>query len=242
MILLLTGATSGIGFELLKNLVEEGNKVYAVGRNFDSINLFFGNTNDSIIQIKIDLSLISEIKNIFTIIEQNSEKLDGFINCAGFEETLPIKVSEYNNIKYIFDVNVFSTIEILKYFALKKYSNDESSIVLISSVMGFLGQSGKLGYCSSKAAINGIVKASALELSNRKFRVNSISPGIVKSKMSENLFLQVGEKKSEEIKNMHPLGIGETTDIVPSVLFLLSPGSKWITGIDLVIDGGYSIQ
>ncbi|MBK9933911.1 MAG: SDR family oxidoreductase, partial [Cytophagaceae bacterium] len=175
-------------------------------------------------------------------VEEHNLKFDSFINCAGFEETIPLK--QYNNSKIfeIFTVNIFSTIEILRLFSLKKYSNDGSSVVLVSSVMGNLGQPGKIGYCSSKAAINGLVKSSALELSKRKIRVNSVSPGIVNTELTQRLFLEVGQESRNRIIEKHPLGIGEVEDVVPAVLFLAIGKSQWISGIDLIVDGAYSAE
>lgn len=240
--ILLTGATSGIGLGVLNELVNQENIVFAVGRNFELIINLYGDNNPYIYLIKSDLNNISNIVEIFDIIESKGVKLDCFINCAGYEETIPLKQYDNQKVMDIFKINVFSSIEILKYFSLKKYSNDGSSVVLVSSVMGNLGQSGKIGYCASKASINGLVKASALELSKRKIRVNSVSPGVVKTKMTKKLFEEVGIKSEEQIINMHPLGLGEVEDVVPAIVFLGIGNSKWITGIDLVVDGGYSAK
>lgn len=108
--------------------------------------------------------------------------------------------------------------------------------------MGVLGQPGKIGYCSTKSAVLGIVKSSALEFAKRKIRVNAVSPGVVNTPMTQNLFEQISNDNKEEIISMHPLGIGEVDDVVPTILFLISKDSKWITGQNLIIDGGYSIQ
>ena len=108
--------------------------------------------------------------------------------------------------------------------------------------MGVLGQPGKIGYCSTKAAILGMVKASALELSKRKIRVNAVLPGVVKTPMTQKLFSQISPSNIEDIIAMHPLGIGEVSDVVPTIEFLISSNSRWITGQNFIIDGGYSIQ
>jgi NAD(P)-dependent dehydrogenase (short-subunit alcohol dehydrogenase family) len=158
------------------------------------------------------------------------------------EETVPISLYVPEKIENIFKINVFSGIELLRYFSKKKYSNESASVVFISSVMGELGQPGKIGYCSTKAAILGVVKSAALELAKRKIRVNSIAPGVVNTPMTKKLFELIDDDNINRIKNMHPLGIGEVTDVVPTLAFLLSDNSKWITGQNIKIDGGYSIQ
>ncbi len=114
--------------------------------------------------------------------------------------------------------------------------------MFISSVMGSLGQPAKAAYCMSKGGLVAASKALALELANKKIRVNCISPGMVTTEMSSKILDSVSEESANEIKRMHPLGIGDVKDIVNGIEFLLSEKSKWITGIDLLIDGGYSAQ
>jgi NAD(P)-dependent dehydrogenase (short-subunit alcohol dehydrogenase family) len=131
---------------------------------------------------------------------------------------------------------------LIRLFSKKKYSNDGASVIFFSSVMGILGQQGKIGYCSSKSAILGLTKSSALELAKRKIRVNAVLPGVVNTPITQKLFSQLEQINIDSIIAMHPLGIGEVEDIVPVVEFLLSDGSRWLTGQNIIIDGGYSIQ
>ncbi|AIG30069.1 SDR family NAD(P)-dependent oxidoreductase [Flavobacterium psychrophilum] len=236
--ILITGATSGIGLALCEYLLKEKCKVIAVGRDEDKIKNL---KSADFLFVKLDLNDFSEYNSIFDR-ALNGEKFDGFVHCAGIEETMPITLYTPKNIEKIFNINVFSGIELLRFFSKRKYSNDGSSVVFISSVMGELGQLGKIGYCSTKAAILGVVKASALELAKRKFRVNAISQGVVNTPMTKKLFSQIEENNIEKIKSMHPLGIGDVDDVIPLLTFLLSDGSKWITGQNIIIDGGYSIQ
>lgn len=242
MNILLTGATSGIGLETLKKLLENKNKVFAVARDFSKISNLLELHLDSLVPITFDLKETENIEKIFNEINLVDEKLDALIHCAGIEETIPLTLYSPAKIKNIYEVNVFAGIELLRHFAKKKYSNDGASAVFVSSVMGILGQPGKIGYCSSKAAVLGMVKASALEFAKRKIRVNAVLPGVVNTPMTQNLFSQISAENVEEIKAMHPLGIGEVSDIVPTIEFLISASSRWITGQNFIIDGGYSIQ
>jgi NAD(P)-dependent dehydrogenase (short-subunit alcohol dehydrogenase family) len=147
-----------------------------------------------------------------------------------------------HNISSLFKINVFSGIELLRVFYKKRFSNDGYSVIFISSVMAELGQQGKIGYCATKAAITGVVRAASLELTKRRIRVNAISPAIVISPMSDTLLAGTSHDEFTEIKKMHPTGFGTTQDVVPMILFLLSENSKWITGQNIKIDGGYSIK
>lgn len=242
MNIILTGATSGIGFETLKQLVENNHTVFAVGRDFSKIDSFIQENKKQIKKYVFDFISVQDIVKLFMDFDLNNEKFDGLIHCAGIEETVPLSLYTPDKIKQIYDVNVFAGIELLRHFTKKKYSNDGASVVFLSSVMGVLGQPGKIGYCSTKAAVLGMVKAGALEFAKRKIRVNAVLPGVVNTPMTQNLFAQIGKERIEQITEMHPLGLGKVEDVVPAILFLLSENSKWITGQNFVVDGGYSIQ
>lgn len=241
MNIILTGATSGIGFETMKDLVREGHKIMAVARNFEKIQGFLDEAKDKVVCYPFDLSEVSAIENLFKNLNF-PEKFDAMIHCAGMEETVPLTLYNPEKIDKIYKLNVFSAIELLRHFTKKKHSNDGASVVFMSSVMGVLGQPGKIGYCSTKSAVIGLVKSAALELAKRKIRVNAVLPGVVDTPMTQNLFSQLSGDNVKEIVEMHPLGIGRTEDIVPTIKFLISDGSRWITGQNIIIDGGYSVQ
>lgn len=237
--ILVTGASSGIGLALCEFLLNHSCRVVAVGRDANKVAHLIPNAY--FVFIALDLNKFEEYGSLFDD-NLNDEKFDGMVHCAGMEETLPLSISVPERMEKIFKINVFSGIELLRYFSKKKYSNDNSSVVYISSVMAELGQPGKVGYCSSKSALLGLVKSSALELAKRKFRINAVSPGVVNTPMTLKLFSLLEDENIERIKDMHPLGVGEVFDVVPMIAFLLSDSSKWITGQNIKIDGGYSIQ
>lgn len=239
--ILITGATSGIGLALCEFLLNHNCSVIAVGRDESKIIQLKERYSNTLKFVGLDLNDFSSYHKIFEE-ALKGEKFDGFVHCAGIEETIPLTMYNPVNVAKIFTINVFSGIELLRSFSKKKYSNDGASVVYISSVMGELGQPGKIGYCSTKAAVLGVVKSSALELAKRKLRVNAVSPGVVYTPMTQKLFSQIEDENIERIKQMHPLGIGEVEDVVPMIVFLLSNNSKWITGQNIKIDGGYSIQ
>ncbi len=240
--ILVTGATSGLGLFLCDFLLKNCFHVIAVGRDESKIKEFqTGIYKDSYHFVSMNLLNFECYSEIFDV-ALNGRKLDGFVHCAGIEETLPLTLYTPLVVNNIFNINVFSGIELLRQFSKKKYSHDFSSVIFFSSVMGELGQPGKIGYCATKAAILGVVRSSALELAKRGIRVNAISPGVVNTPMTQKLFSQIDEYNVEKIKKMHPLGIGEVQDVIPLIIFLLSDGSKWITGQNIKIDGGYSIQ
>jgi NAD(P)-dependent dehydrogenase (short-subunit alcohol dehydrogenase family) len=117
----------------------------------------------------------------------------------------------------------------------------EASIVFISSIYAHVGAAGQLGYCLSKGATNAAVRAMAIELAPRKIKVNTISPGFVRTEMTQS-HSKLSDKQMANIIDKHPLGEGTPKEIARAVLFLLSPENQWITGTDLVVDGGYTAQ
>jgi len=241
-LILVTGGTSGIGMALCEKLLINGNRVVAIGRNEDAVLHLKNQYSESFMFKNFDLNDVNLIDQLISELVDQNGKFDGFVNCAGLEETIPLTLYTPAKIQSIFNLNVFAGIEILRNVSKKKHSNDFASIVFLSSIMGQLGQPGKVGYSATKAAVTGIVKSAALELSKRKIRVNAILPGIVLTPMTEKLFLKLEQENINQIIDMHPLGVGKVDDVIPLILFLLSNGSKWITGQNIIIDGGYSIQ
>ena len=236
---LITGATSGIGKSISLALAEKKARLFLIVRDLEKYNQVFNGYNNCT-PILLDLT---EVDNIESVLKSKIDcKLSGVVLAAGIEETFPIKLYSPKKIKSFFDINFFSIFEILRIVTSKKYINNNSSLVIMSSVMSELGQPGKTAYCATKAAIIGLVNSLSLELSSRKIRVNAVSPGVVKTPMTDKLFSQLDENQIENITNMHPIGIGSVEDVTELILFLLSTKSKWITGQNLKIDGGYSIQ
>ncbi|WP_276348709.1 SDR family oxidoreductase [Daejeonella sp. JGW-45] len=238
---LVTGATSGIGKAVVEALLENGATVLGIGREADKVAAITESYHQTFEFHSLDLCQLHLIEDAISKYI-GTGKFDGFIHCAGRDETTPLPMCNEENISNLFKINVFSGIELLRVFSKKRFSNDGSSIVFISSVMAELGHQGKIGYCATKAAITGVVRAAALELSKRRIRVNAISPAIVVSPMSDMLLAGTSHDEYKEINKMHPTGFGTTMDVVPMILFLLSANSKWITGQNIKIDGGYSIK
>lgn len=236
---LITGATSGIGKSISLVLAAKKAKLFLIVRDIKKYNQIFNDYNNCI-PILLDLA---EVNNIESVLKSKIDcKLSGVVLAAGIEETFPIKLYSPKKIKSFFDINFFSNFEILRIVTGKKYINNNSSLVIISSVMSELGQPGKTAYCATKAAIIGLVNSLSLELSSRKIRINAVSPGVVKTPMTDKLFSQLDENQIENITNMHPIGIGSVEDVTELILYLISSKSKWITGQNIKIDGGYSVQ
>jgi len=243
--ILITGASSGIGKECAFYCYEEGAKVHLIGRNESSLNDIYSQLNDNNNSISVlDLRDFKRYQSIIESIVTNHEKIDGFIHSAGYQIVLPISAMNYQMYIDIFEVNTISAFEFIRLLSKKNYGNlSGMSIVLIASIMSVLADTALTAYCASKAALVGGAKALALELSNKRIRINCISPGtLADTAMTENLRKQISEEEFHRIEQEYPMGLGSTKDISSLCLFLLSEDSKWITGQNIIIDGGLSVR
>ena len=121
-------------------------------------------------------------------------------------------------------------------------AEEGGSLVFITSVMATVGESGKSLYALTKGAVLAAAKSLAIELAPKNIRVNCVSPGVVVSPMSQKSFYSQGEETLNHIKSLHPLGLGTPEDVAAACVYLLSDAARWVTGSNLVVDGGYSAR
>jgi NAD(P)-dependent dehydrogenase (short-subunit alcohol dehydrogenase family) len=242
--ILVTGASSGIGSRCAIVCSELGANVIILGR--DAVRLqktFELLSKGNHLQFRQDVIEFDTLESVVSRSVNTLGPIHGFIHSAGVEMTIPLQGMNADKYQQLFSVNTVSAFELARIISKKKYFNPlGASFVFISSVMGHLGASGKVGYCSSKAALISGSKAMAIELASKKIRVNCILPGMVETEMFKNIMTELPVESLNEIYKKHLLGLGSTDDIANICAFLLSDLSKWITGSDLTIDGGYSCQ
>lgn len=243
-IILITGASSGIGRSCSVECSRSGADLILVGRNHEELmkTVSMLNPETKVETITEDITQSENLEGIIADKVSILGKISGFIHCAGIEKTLPLKKHNTQLYQDIFAVNVIAGLEIAKILSLKKYKDETSSFVFISSVAGMVGEAGKAAYSASKGAVISGARSLAMELSRSNIRVNSISPAMVNTPILEKMFEDIGEEASSEIIKKHPLGIGDPKDVANACIFLLSDASRWVTGTNLVIDGGYSAQ
>jgi len=240
----ITGASSGIGRQCAITFSKFGANVILVARNKERLEQTFNKLNKgNHIFIVQDITEYDKLEEIINFSVGKIGKISGFVHSAGIDKLMPFKLIEPDIYKEMFDVNMISGFELARIISKKKYINKEgASFVFISSIMGILGQIGKIAYCSSKGALISGAKAMALELVKKNIKVNCILPGVVETEMSKQVLSNLSEGSREEILNMHPLGLGKPDDIAYACAFLLSDASRWITGTNLIVDGGYSAK
>jgi 3-oxoacyl-[acyl-carrier protein] reductase len=184
----------------------------------------------------MDCSDFNSIKNY--ILNSGISKIDVFIHCAGINNPKPYIKSTEDSILNTMKINTFSFLYITQELS-KFFINNSTKILAISSIYGSISRVGRLEYNASKSALNGMIKSLALELAPKGIVVNSIAPGFIETSLT---FKNNSTKTVEEIISNIPLGrLGQPAEIAWYVKLLCSSQNTYLTGQNIVIDGGYLI-
>ena len=232
--ILITGATSGIGECIARYLHSQGMTVFLVGRNESKLELLRDSLKTNVFIFRYDLCDLENIHIIFEYAKEQGIVFDGFVHSAGIAEPMPIKINNIDSMERTMKTNCMSFLEMGKIFCNKKYSNNEASIVAISSLAAVRPVMGQAVYAASKAGLNAVVEVMSKEYIKRKIRVNSIMPSYVSTPMVNG---DVSYGMNNGIENM-PLGVIEPLQIAYLVEFLLSEKSKYITGTEIPVTAG----
>ena len=236
---LVTGAASGIGRATAIQCAEMGAKVILVDLNEKGLQ----ETKELISHNDVEYKAL-DLTNLDSLVEMVATlpKLDGVASNAGIVLSLLAKFSEPKDMERIFKINTFSHINLVQQLISQKKLNKGASIVFTSSMSGvYCGLAGGSLYGATKSAILGYTKALAIELAPRGIRVNTIHPGMIETPLTSGTALSK-ELLEEDARN-YPLGrYGKPEEIAYSIVYLLSDATVWMTGSQLLIDGGYSVK
>lgn len=242
-LILITGASSGIGRQCAILCSHMGANLILLGRRAEELQL----TADQLakdVQYRIYPVDITDYEKVGAVITQAVSELGpiaGLIHSAGISTTLPLRMIKPDKLEQFFRTNVTAAIELSRLVTKPAILADSgASIIFLSSVMGMVGEVGKTIYSLSKGALIAGTRSLALELARKKVRVNCVSPGVVESPMSAQAVYSQDETSRQRIIDLHPLGLGTVEDVANACIFLLSDASRWITGTNLVVDGGYT--
>lgn len=239
--ILVTGASSGLGRDCAIFLSQLGASIILVGRDEEQLNNTLSNMSGTDHNIQpFDLNNIDPIPKWMKTITQDIGPLNGLVHCAGIEAMRPIKLIKHDNFQQMVDINVGAAIGLIKGFRQKNVNKGCGSIVLISSVAGLTGQAAHAEYCTTKAALIGLCRSTAVELARENIRVNCVAPGVVPTGIFEKGFSNITPEQLKAIESDHPLGFGKPRDVSNAIVFLLAKTGRWITGTTLTVDGGYT--
>ena len=233
--IIITGASGGIGNSIVKRLSESGANILASGTRNEKLEELKSKFNN-IKTLKFDISQNDKIEEF---IENSSkilgDKLDCLVNNAGItQDNLSIRMS-FDEWKKVIDINLTSTFLLSKFAIKKMLKNKSGKIINITSVVGHTGNVGQANYTASKAGIVAMSKSLAIEYAKKNININCISPGFIKSAMTN----KIDEKFKEAIISRIPSArLGEPDDVANAVYFLASNQSNYINGETLHVNGG----
>ena len=233
--IIVTGATGGIGNSIVKKLSDLNANIMATGTKIEKLEELKSKYKN----VKILRFDISQTEKIEEFIENATSQLGGSIDClinnAGLtQDNLAIRMS-LDEWKKVIDINLTSTFLLSKFAIKRMLKNKSGKIINITSVVGHTGNLGQANYTASKAGIVAMSKSLAIEYAKKNININCISPGFIKTAMTDNL----DEKYKELIISKIPSArLGEPTDIANAVIFLASDQSNYINGETIHVNGG----
>lgn len=237
--ILVTGASSGIGRATAIECSKLGAKVILTARNEErlkeTLSLLEGEGHSYVICDLTDNSAIVDMV-------ANLPEIHGLVNNAGFSTTAPVPFIKEDKLLDLLKVNTIAPVMLLSLMVKKKLMKRGSSCVFVGSVSG-LGKAsvGNSMYASTKGAINAFSMAAAKELADKGIRVNSVCAGMVETNITSNL--SVSEEQLEADKASFPLKrYGKPEEVAWAIIYLMSDAAAWVTGSDLVIDGGRMLK
>ena len=233
--IIVTGASGGIGNSIVEKLSKSGANILATGTKKEKLDQLKSKFND----IKILKFDISQNEKIEEFIENATNELGGNLDCiinnAGItQDNLAIRMN-FEEWKKVIDINLSSTFLLSKYSIKKMLKNKKGKVINITSVVGHTGNLGQANYSAAKAGIIAMSKTLAIEYARKNININCISPGFIKTAMTD----KIDTKFKEMIISKIPSGrLGEPEDVANAVFFLASDLSNYINGETLHVNGG----
>ena len=232
-IVLVTGASRGIGLEAAKHFSREGYKVIGSSRGDFNLGELIG--DESAISVQLDLMSKESIKNLFADLKSEDLLPSVLVNNAGITKDqlfLRMKDEDWDD---VIETNLNGLFRVTKAFIKPMVKNKFGRVINISSVAGLMGNSGQVNYSSSKSAMVGFSRSLAKELGSRNITSNVVAPGFIETDMTT--FLN-DDEKVEVSKNIPMRRFGTVEDVAKCIVFLASDEANYITGQTISVDGG----
>ncbi|MEN8662355.1 MAG: SDR family NAD(P)-dependent oxidoreductase [Lentimonas sp.] len=234
--ILVVGATGGLGSAIARQLKEEGACVVVSGRNTEKLAAMAEELGGD--SVAIDLA---DAEGRVQLVDAIGA-LDGVVYAAGVAPVAPVRYLKDADLEACLNLNTAVPLLLVRDLLKKKKLNAGASIVWLSSVASRRGTAGYAAYAASKAALEASGRCLALELASKGMRVNCIAPGMIETDMTEAAAKRISDEALAEHLKAYPLGVGQSSDVAAATSFLLSEASRWVTGITLPVDGGFSIN
>ena len=240
--IIIFGATSGIGNDLSLLLNKLDVNLILVAKNRSNLESLSDRLKKKVKIFQCDFNDYKKIQEVFKKISNLKCNIAGMVYVAGTHLIKPIATTDEKDLNDLININFVAPYLIIKEFSSKISKTESSSIVLVSSISAFSGQSALTAYSSTKGAIVSLTKSAAIEMSRNKIRVNCVAPGHIEgTKMSNQVKDLLTNEQYDKLLKSHPLGTGKPVDVAYCIAYLLSNKSKWMTGSIIKIDGGFSV-
>jgi NAD(P)-dependent dehydrogenase (short-subunit alcohol dehydrogenase family) len=233
-----TGGNSGIGLATAKRFSEEGAKVVITGRDQKTLDAAVKTIGGDVVALRSDVSKLADLDKLYKTVSEKFGKIDVLFANAGIAKFAPVTESNEALFDETFDVNVKGV-----YFAIQKALplNDGASIIINSSVVNETGAAGASVYAATKAAVRSLARTLTTELVDRNIRVNVVSPGPIQTPIFGRTGLskeQIDGFTRDIVAKVPMKRLGKPEEVADAVLFLATPESSYITGVDINVDGG----
>lgn len=237
-LVVVTGAANGIGRAIAERFISEGADVILASRRIETLKKDFEGNRQVIDILEVDATNVNDLEKIAEAVKQTGRKLKAVLPVVGNGPQSPIPEITPEQFHLTMNLNVFSA-----FFTVQKlipFMSDRSSIVLISSIAGFQGGKNAIVYNAAKAAVRSLARSFTGELAEKGIRANAISPGPTDTKAFTE-FVSGDDELRNHIVSQLPVGrIGKPSEIAAVALFLASDESSYVTGAEIIADGGFT--
>jgi len=240
--IVVTGASSGIGAETARQITRLGGRVSLIARREDKLREVVESLDGQRGKYyPLDLSNTEEIAAVIDRIFKEQGAFDGGVYAAGQINLMPLKMIKPKKLREVAEVNYFGFVEFVRCITLKKYRAENMSVVGVSSVNANYGDKSNTIYSSTKAAMNGAMRAMAREFAEYDIRVNNVLPGLVHTELTDQIIRDGfgAENYNKTLETNQYIGkFLEPIDVANAVCFLLSGAARYITGTEMLVNGG----
>ena len=238
----ITGASSGLGWASALACARMGAEVIGTGRDEARLQqllqqlLAISTLAHQVVAADVTVTADRE-----RLVVQIATPVDGVLHGSGTSKLSPVRMLTEEHVNFLQQLNVNGPILLTRGLLKKNLVRPGGSILFLSSIAAYIGVPGVGIYSGTKAALLAIMRCLAMEVAKHKIRVNALCPSLVNTGLLTASTLVAGADSMEQQRANHPLGFGEPDDVANAVIFFLSDASRWITGTDLIMDGGLTI-